>query len=745
MADAAKKKLTKAEKEKLKKEEQEKKELEEEEERARLAEEEKRKKKEEKLLAVERQKLENEERKQRRLDMTELTDMLSNNKQTLQARDDARRREAKWARYMRCDGSPDPTNQGEINTYINLKLENHERDDIESVLKDAQLDLALIAEVEFLLNDTPLEDLPLHERQGCRETIGETIGELQHVIQLKLDAASLHVLCDASRLQDAETSNLQYVQRNNSIALCTWGNLSKNPRIKSFEFTECGFGFDIPRILTLSGCAMRFLHMKFDHFSPYSKAYYPRRKKEEEVVAEPEAAAEDAPAQAEGAEEEKDKVEGEVEPENPDKEDTMDLMSALLGHKEEKEEEHKPPEEEEEVVEEDFEDPSTPEPQEWEDFDEEDDIVDLRAYHVVGGVFTFDLLNLPPQPKVCKNWTITQMVEPPKMTHMEYVADAPVASGQEKQKDVKDQEKDKRDEKPPINITMNLPPDVMFLEEPQVARWDASKQYWRTDGFSNFAFDEESRTLKFSLIQFGTMCLLQDTHINMPFQSWELRPHNINAAVFTIIAAIVELEIEIKDGLCCLSQHVKDPVIHDGLCCLSQPAERFELHHVLNQWMTPRELVENLRKAGVNVFPQEDSSKYVTVQNKNPVVVDRLYDQMGLVASVMAFSWSKWNSEVASDTIVLQGAEALSDEPLLEEDWSLFKASKRRFVRLKMTEFDEEFNEEMADGIQFKSNLYHYARDIMSEPAKERLHETSNEFIDCVQQLLKATQVLTFA
>ena len=52
--------------------------------------------------------------------------------------------------------------------------------------------------------------------------------------------------------------------------------------------------------------------------------------------------------------------------------------------------------------------PSSSEPPEWEDFDEEDDVVDLRAYNVVGGVFTFDLLDLPPQPKVCKNWVITQ-------------------------------------------------------------------------------------------------------------------------------------------------------------------------------------------------------------------------------------------------------------------------------------------------------------------------------------------------
>lgn len=657
--------------------------------------------------------------------MMELAEMISASQSTLQARDDVRRKESKWARYMRCDGSPDPTNQGEINTYINLKLENRDRDDIENVLKDSQLDLALIGELEFLLSDTPLEDLPNEERQRYRETIGE----LQHLIQTKLDAASLQVLCDASKLQDQETSNLQYTLKNDTISLCTWGNISKNPRIKSFEFPECGFSFDIPRVLTLSSCAMRFLHTKFDHFSPYSKAYYPRRKKkEEEVVPEPEAPPEEEKVEApETGDEQK---EGEEEAENVDKEDTMDLLAALRGggnETEEKEEEAKQ-EEEEEAVEEDFDDPKTPEPQEWEDFDEEDDIVDLRAYHVVGGVFTFDLLNLPPQPKVCKNWTITQLVEPPKLEYMEYVADPPVTSGQEKNKD-KDQEKDKRDEKPPINVTMNLPEDVVFLEEPQVARWDAVKQYWRTDGFSNFSFDEENRTFKFSLAQFGTMCLLQDAHINMPFQSWELRPHKANAAVLTIIAAIVELEIEIKDGL----------------CCLSQPSDKPELTHLLNQWVTPKELVENLRTAGINVFPQEDSSKYVTVQNKNPIVVERLYDQMGLVSSVMAFSWSKWNSEVESAIIIMQGAEALQDEPLLEEDWSLFHATKRRYARLKMTEFDEEFNDDLAEDIQFKSNLYHYTRDTVSDAAKERLQETSIEFTDCVQQLLKATQVLTYA
>ena len=48
------------------------------------------------------------------------------------------------------------------------------------------------------------------------------------------------------------------------------------------------------------------------------------------------------------------------------------------------------------------------EPPEWEDFDEDEDVMDLRANHVLGGVFHFNLMALPPQPKIVNNWVITR-------------------------------------------------------------------------------------------------------------------------------------------------------------------------------------------------------------------------------------------------------------------------------------------------------------------------------------------------
>ena len=56
----------------------------------------------------------------------------------------------------------------------------------------------------------------------------------------------------------------------------------------------------------------------------------------------------------------------------------------------------------------------------------------------------------------------------------------------------------------------------------------------------------ETRRLTFKTCYFGTFALLQDVHINMPFQSWEVRPKGLNNCLLTLIAAIVELEIEVK-------------------------------------------------------------------------------------------------------------------------------------------------------------------------------------------------------
>ena len=54
--------------------------------------------------------------------------------------------------------------------------------------------------------------------------------DLQKLMQVKLDAATVLVLQRATELCDNETFNLHYHNENPDVCLCVWGNLSKNPR-----------------------------------------------------------------------------------------------------------------------------------------------------------------------------------------------------------------------------------------------------------------------------------------------------------------------------------------------------------------------------------------------------------------------------------------------------------------------------------------------------------------------------------
>ena len=70
--------------------------------------------------------------------------------------------------------------------------------------------------------------------------------------------------------------------------------------------------------------------------------------------------------------------------------------------------------------------------------------------------------------------------------------------------------------------------------------------HWKTKGITDINFNEKKRVVSFKTSEFGVFSLSQDGHLNMPFQSWELRPKNVDSSVLNIIGAIVEAEIEIK-------------------------------------------------------------------------------------------------------------------------------------------------------------------------------------------------------
>ncbi|XP_033099914.1 protein CASC1-like [Anneissia japonica] len=189
-AKGKKPKLSKADKEKLKKEEAERKSKEEEEARLKSEQEEKERLEREHLENEERARIEAKEKERHAAEVTELSSILQGNATALQNLQEERRANAKWDRYVLCNGSPDPTVPSEINTYINLWKEDKDRNDIDCVLKESKLTLSLIEEVVQHMKSLAGDQLP----DTTEKYLKETIADLEALLIQKMDQASLLLL-----------------------------------------------------------------------------------------------------------------------------------------------------------------------------------------------------------------------------------------------------------------------------------------------------------------------------------------------------------------------------------------------------------------------------------------------------------------------------------------------------------------------------------------------------------------------
>ncbi|KAI8480488.1 Protein casc1 [Branchiostoma belcheri] len=714
-------KLSKAEKEKLQKEEEERKLKEEEEARKKAEEEERERLEKERIEREERERLEREEHERHDMEMADLNAVLDNVDSAINSQEEQRRANAKWERYMKCDGSPDPTVTQDINTYMSLWREDKDNSEIKTVLQDSRQLLALIGELEFLMSDTPEGELSEADLGRYRQTIRD----LQELLSYKLDEATVDMLKKATAEADIESGNLQKVSKLDDIIVMLWANLNKNPRFKSFEFPGEGFTFELPKPLATADVGIRVIKTAFDHLSPHCRTFYPRKKKVDK-----------APQALQGPHEKR-------------------RREKMKGRRERKREREKRERRKKERG-------------------RRRNL--LLQFSPLGGVMYMELLQLPPQPVTARGWSIVEVVdenlqripypgEPEDLKKLgatltlatpveekpaakeasqaQMLLEGPPKEGAPKEGAEGEGEQPAQPEgeaappapvqptyiTPPVGVTIKLPSTVAFYEEPQPARWSWSGKHWRLDGFTDIKYDEENKTLSFKTNTFGLLTVIQDSHLNMPFQSWEIRPRGNNAALFTIIAAIVELEIEIKDDK----------------CCLSQPEDTPELDHLRKKWMAPKDLVKALRAAGVNIFPEPDSSKFVSMTKKDEEAEMLTYRCMAMTLPAFAFSWSKWNAEAGEDRIVMQAAEHLEDEPVNEDDWCCYVQSVRRAKKLKINEFSEEFSVDHAEGSELRSNMYHMLTDSASEKARERIQAANFRFLHCAGELIRATRLFTYS
>ncbi|XP_056878608.1 dynein axonemal intermediate chain 7 isoform X2 [Takifugu flavidus] len=713
-------KLTKAQK--AKQEEEARKQREEEEARLRAEkEEQERLERERKQEEIDRLELKDSKRREGELD--ELRHLLeANHTAATKWKSDAVKR-VMWERYMCCDGRPDPTAQREINTYISLWRDDQEVD-ITHVLEQCSSALQLIEELEVQLKDAP-----------CSEEYREAIIDLQGLVQSKQLLATEELLkvgepqCDvtficklvldrhfllsqnANESIDSETGNMQTVVKDETVTLCLWANFRKNPRFKGFLFEEAGLGFELPKQLAVSNVAVRILHTRYDLLSLLVRMAQTETSTSPRpcsLGADMESSAPDEDSTIEGEEGNEDQKENEdvqnqptQEPEGKESTDDVgkgSLDSTVMTQME--------------VLDAGGELTS---PLSEMSMKQDLQVVDLMQYTPLGGVFYYNVFYLPPQAHQVNGWKIRQLLDH-GLQEFPYPPERSDADGEEQVSN------------PPVGVTFTLPDSVFFLETPQVARWDDAGKQWRLDEITDVLYEKDENKISIKMASFQPLVLLQETYANFPFQSWELRPLGQDVALFTINGALIDLRIKIQ-----------------GDQCMLQLEQETTLPQLTNRWLSVSALQTAIINAGINVFVNEHSEKYVSTCAKDPLTEHAAYEQMALFASACAFSWSKWNTSCGSEHLVLQACEHHGADPVPKESWSLYLLGAQRYKKLAITDQSEAFSPEHDPGSEFHSTFIHMLQDSMSAGGVARTRESHYLFVNTVQSLLCGTRPLMYA
>ncbi|RVE56321.1 hypothetical protein OJAV_G00219960 [Oryzias javanicus] len=698
-------KLTKAQRARQQQEEEERK-LREEEEARLLAErqEQERIEREKKLKEIRRLELKDEERREGELE--ELHHLLQENQNKVAQWKSNSAETAKWERYMRCDGAPDPTEQRHINTFISLWRDDPEVN-VTQVLRQCNCALQLTEELEVLLEE-------VSDPQEA-EKFQESFVNLQEIIQLKHNLAAEEILKAANKNMNPETENMQTEIADDNVTLSLWANLRKRKRFKGFHFEKAGLGFELPESLAVKDIAVRILHTRYDHLSVLARMTH-KATAHTPTCSSIGRSKEGLGGVASSVLEEKESLKGEV--------GESDEVQSIHGSEGEKSSESLGSSK------------NTPGSLEsrrshiltqMEMIGADSDLtgsqftkmgcdeeVDLMKYTPLGGVFYYGVFHLPPQAHLINHWEIREIVDSGLKVFPYHPEGSSSDDGE-------------ASNSPHVGVSVTLPDWVLFLKTPKVALWDAAGTRW-VGGVKDFTYEEAEAKVSFRMPSFQPFVLMQETYANLPFQSWELRPLSNNSAMFSIRGALLPLSITVQDNLCML-----------------QSDQERGLAHILGKWMSRSALQRAMVKAGINIFVNQHTDRYVSTCRKDPDTELAAYEQMALLASACAFSWSRWNTKCGDEGLVMQVCEHLSPTPVPEGLWSLYLLGARRAQRLEMTEQSEAFSVDHHPGSEFHSTFIHMLRDRMSPDGAARTRGAGYQFVEVVQSLLCSTRPLRFS
>ncbi|XP_014207344.1 protein CASC1 [Copidosoma floridanum] len=365
--------------------------------------------------------------------------------------------------------------------------------------------------------------------------------------------------------------------------------------------------------------------------------------------------------------------------------------------------------------------------------------INLRKYTILGGLYQIDLIGQPPQPKDMSRDTFLTTLQLPK--ELEFVKfwrpykAPPPAPDAERTPEVIEAEIKALEAAMEllVLVTLKLPSSVIWFEPPLVAHWLPEQRLWSTEDVHDIKYNEEKQIITFRTGRLGVHALAGYRFVNLPFQSWELKPEKGGTGVLLgLTGSIVQLEFLLREDLASLHW-----VAGGALTALRE---------LMGQFMRLDLLVKKMRAAGCDVFPEADAASYLKgIALKHSVTLGHLQTCMGLLATSYVFSWSRWNATRGPREIVMQIKE-VHGCVAKERITAIMLVTPASTSIVNCFEVSPEFTTEPANANdRFYADVYHYALHNAGVKSRLTMKNTSFKLSTVVTSLLEATNVINMS
>lgn len=223
--------------------------------------------------------------------------------------------------------------------------------------------------------------------------------------------------------------------------------------------------------------------------------------------------------------------------------------------------------------------------------------------------------------------------------------------------------------------------------------------------------------------------------------------------MITLSAAAVQAEFEVSHSQVALVK-------------FSSSGNKPPLSGIMERAMTLKDLIKEMRRQGVDIFPDYDSHCYIEGKGcdcwsfrqsfcdehiplalglplKDIQTERHLYYCMALTCNALNFSWSRWNLLSGFDKLLMQFREKVPDNP--EGPQQVVLVTPEKTSVLECTEASQTFSEKPVAGFDNLFDLYTMALDKCSQPVQDQLPLAEAVFVDTVYRFLMASKVLSYA